>query len=389
MKNINLTIIFFLMLFVSICSQSQTIDTLVNVGNHKLHFNIKKGTGIPILFEAGSGNDGSIWKHLLEPIHSITGTTLITYDRPGYGKSEHNLDLPDAKKGLITYGIRDLEIGLKKLNYTGDFILVSHSYGGFYSAMFASRNAKKIKGIVLLDASHICYTHYVLHKYISRNTKSYLKNLKSLHTGVYYETLAYEETVEIMNGIEFPNTIPIIDIVAENPPNSFNDTNDQKNWTSCHKEFVRANSNRTGITAFNCGHYVFFDNPTLVINTIAKSYVEASTDIDHKKVLHAILEYNIRNSNASRKKEFEYWHSERETNTWGYSFLNNNEPEKALEVFRLNTLLFPESANVYDSYGEALLKIGRKEEAIKMYQKSIDLNPDNENGKKVLKGILK
>nr|WP_315224929.1 tetratricopeptide repeat protein [uncultured Flavobacterium sp.] len=43
---------------------------------------------------------------------------------------------------------------------------------------------------------------------------------------------------------------------------------------------------------------------------------------------------------------------------------------------------------MYDSYGEALLQSGRKDDAIKMYQKSVELNPDNVNGKKVLKELL-
>ena len=53
-----------------------------------------------------------------------------------------------------------------------------------------------------------------------------------------------------------------------------------------------------------------------------------------------------------------------------------------------NVDLFPLSWNSYDSYGEILLKTGKKEEAIKMYQKSIELNPNNEGGKKILKELL-
>ena len=53
-----------------------------------------------------------------------------------------------------------------------------------------------------------------------------------------------------------------------------------------------------------------------------------------------------------------------------------------------SSINFPKSSNIYDSYGEALLQCGKKEDAIKMYQKAIELNPDNENGKKVLKELL-
>jgi tetratricopeptide (TPR) repeat protein len=52
-------------------------------------------------------------------------------------------------------------------------------------------------------------------------------------------------------------------------------------------------------------------------------------------------------------------------------------------------ILNPKNANTYDSYGEALLKIDRKEEAILMYRKSIELNPENKNGKEVLGKITK
>lgn len=69
--------------------------------------------------------------------------------------------------------------------------------------------------------------------------------------------------------------------------------------------------------------------------------------------------------------------------------MSNDKKNEALETFKANTRLFPNSWNVYDSYGEALLKYGQKEEAIKMYKKSVQLNPDNQNGKKVLEGISK
>jgi tetratricopeptide (TPR) repeat protein len=71
----------------------------------------------------------------------------------------------------------------------------------------------------------------------------------------------------------------------------------------------------------------------------------------------------------------------------GYHLLSNGYISQALETFKVTTLLFPESGNAYDSYAEALLKIGKKEEAIMMYKKSIELNPNNESGKQILKKI--
>jgi CubicO group peptidase (beta-lactamase class C family) len=81
----------------------------------------------------------------------------------------------------------------------------------------------------------------------------------------------------------------------------------------------------------------------------------------------------------------------------GYEFLGDVNPfhlkftpqyEEALEVFKQCVRLFPDYWNSYDSYGDALARTGNKELAIKMYQKSLELKPDSESGKKALQKLL-
>ena len=74
-------------------------------------------------------------------------------------------------------------------------------------------------------------------------------------------------------------------------------------------------------------------------------------------------------------------------NASGYYLIQANRLNDALEVFRLNVKMFPNSWNPYDSLGEALALSGEKEEAIKNYEKSIELNPDNTNGKTALEKL--
>src|SRR5262249_10341931 len=68
-------------------------------------------------------------------------------------------------------------------------------------------------------------------------------------------------------------------------------------------------------------------------------------------------------------------------NQIGYGFLLQKDYPKAIAVFRLNTQLYPNSANTYDSLGEALEKSGDNAGAIAMYKKSIEIasKPGNEN----------
>lgn len=71
-------------------------------------------------------------------------------------------------------------------------------------------------------------------------------------------------------------------------------------------------------------------------------------------------------------------------NETGYLLLRENKVDDAIEVFKLNVKLFPKSWNVYDSLGEAYAMAGDTEQAIKNYEKSVELNPDNEYGKEAL-----
>ena len=107
------------------------------------------------------------------------------------------------------------------------------------------------------------------------------------------------------------------------------------------------------------------------------------------EVYKRTLNYASSSLNNMKKENIAYIHSEDNLNNLGYEYLNKNENEKALEIFKLNVLLNPTSGNAYDSYGEILLKMNKKEEAIKMYKKSVELNPENQNGKKVLDILLK
>ena len=78
---------------------------------------------------------------------------------------------------------------------------------------------------------------------------------------------------------------------------------------------------------------------------------------------------------------------EMEMNFLGYKFLQEEKTKDAIELFKLNTIAYPDSWNVYDSLGEAYLKDGQIDLAILNYERSLELNPNNDNARNVLKGI--
>jgi len=71
-------------------------------------------------------------------------------------------------------------------------------------------------------------------------------------------------------------------------------------------------------------------------------------------------------------------------NRLGYMELGKGQFDAAIRVFELNAQKYPHSANVYDSLGEAYLKKGDRERAILNYRKSLAINPQNPNARRVL-----
>jgi imidazolonepropionase-like amidohydrolase len=78
---------------------------------------------------------------------------------------------------------------------------------------------------------------------------------------------------------------------------------------------------------------------------------------------------------------------ERDINMMGYQYLNYGDAKTAVKIFEKNVQLFPESPNVYDSYGEALMADGRYQESIENYQKVLDLDPEAYNARKMLDSL--
>lgn len=79
--------------------------------------------------------------------------------------------------------------------------------------------------------------------------------------------------------------------------------------------------------------------------------------------------------------------SEQRLNTLGYTFMRQKKMAEAIAVFKVNVELYPDSWNTYDSLGEAYMNNGDKDLAIENYKKSLQLNPQNNNGAETLKKL--
>lgn len=84
----------------------------------------------------------------------------------------------------------------------------------------------------------------------------------------------------------------------------------------------------------------------------------------------------------------EVYFGEWEVNQLGYFFLNNGQVEQAIDIFKYNAQAHPDSFNAHDSLAEAYHQAGNELLAAQHYRRSLQLNPKNDNAKKML-GKLK
>jgi len=115
-----------------------------------------------------------------------------------------------------------------------------------------------------------------------------------------------------------------------------------------------------------------------------KSVAELLTHtIMEKGIAAAIEQYQALKKDQPDSYDF----SENQLNMLGYQLLWRNMNEAAIEVHKLNTRVYPDSANPYDSLGETYEASGEVALAIESYEKVLEINPEMPSAIEALKKL--
>lgn len=137
------------------------------------------------------------------------------------------------------------------------------------------------------------------------------------------------------------------------------------------------------------------DLPSIFPDTFAAIQFDMSrqlpaSDVLYKTIDKAGVEKAVERYHKMKtqfRKLYSYDYSEGQINSLGYRLIEAGKNKEAIGIFKLNVEEHPKSWNVYDSLGEAYMKNDQKELAINFYRKSLEINPDNDNGKEMLKKL--
>jgi predicted alpha/beta superfamily hydrolase len=151
----------------------------------------------------------------------------------------------------------------------------------------------------------------------------------------------------------------------------------QKNNKLIYNVMYYKNENHGSVplmATYDALHFIFdFYNPGLT----KKDYADTTMSLSIK------IEKHYRN--ISEKMGYRINPSENLINTLGYNAIFLNNLKLAEYFFRLNIDNYPESSNAYDSMGDYYITIKDKQQAIKMFKKSLTLQDNPETRKKLEK----
>lgn len=145
--------LFFFLLSSSYCFSQKRF---INIDDAKIWVNTigienrKEGQPV-VVFESGHGTPMGHWDRILDGVSELA--PIVTYDRPGVGRSEPDTEMPTVKN----VADKLLKV-LDHLEIEPPYLLVGHSLGGAYVRGFAVYYPETLAGLVIIDPADFTET---------------------------------------------------------------------------------------------------------------------------------------------------------------------------------------------------------------------------------------
>jgi pimeloyl-ACP methyl ester carboxylesterase len=269
------------------------LGKIVHVNEKKIHVVVsgKEDAEITVILDAGLTRYSLDWYNIQPEVSTFA--KVVSFDRAGYGWSSRSQGTYTSEEA-----VEDLVNVLQALEIDGPFILVGHSFGSLNMRLFASKNQKDVKGIVLIDPVH--ERRYTPCEWSISRKREYKKQLRLFKVayltspiglprllkqpigrkelpgpikthGRYVGYLpkafeaAYKELInskssakQVKNAKPLLKDLPIVILTSNNR---------SKDWKE-EQEFLCKLTNNTKKIQTDHGHSIHIENPKLIIDTI-------------------------------------------------------------------------------------------------------------------------
>ena len=353
-------------------------DKYVLVDGHKMHYQVAGTRSPTVVFEGGVTDNLNSWNPVFTDV--IKFAKAVRYDRMGLGASE-TTTTPRSFKQMAT----ELHSLLQNAKLYPPYILVGHSMGGPLIRAFVHLYKKEVAGMVFID----CMTEYDVNGYPKDSIEKNIPPEAVSRRSTPEEAELYLLRTEVLSGFpEIRSFDPLPDIpihVFIGQKNTFPlAVNNRMEW---YQKSISNNTESSLTILPASSHYIHRDYPGLTVSAI-RHMMFKNPDAELSKVLK---EKGVDSCIALYKKMKIIYPdgciTEGTLNKLGYDLMRKKDFKGAIKLFLLNTTMYPNSFNVFDSLGEAYMNAGNKNEAIKNYNRSLELSPANKNAQTMLKKL--
>ncbi len=243
----------------------------VTVDNHKMSMFVS-GTGkFTVILEAGGSSNHRCYRTIDTAIAKIT--RVISYDRPGYLKSE----ICNKTRDAITIA-KELKEGLATGGYPPPYILVGWSMGGSFAKVFCGLYPADVVGLVLLDpCPEDFYTRMLKeHPELMKEDSIYIQEILSStdRRGEKEEMIFFDTSMQQAKLSDTAHNTPTTLLIAaygKIPGDGEKDPNNPMNsiWVDELKKWAASRPNIQYTVLENSGHHISKEYPDVVIKAIA------------------------------------------------------------------------------------------------------------------------
>lgn len=255
------------LLSASSCATAPRDVRFAEVDGHRVAYRVL-GAGEPaIVMIAGLGDGMATFKHVASEL--ATTTTVIIYDRAGYGASDSAPGARDAEAAD-----RELSALLQQAGIDGPYVLVGHSLGGLYAEYFAARHPDQVLAVVLEESRPADFTRRCEAAGISSCTLP-ASMAWTLPQGGRAELAALPVTIAQVEGVQEARSMPTLVLSRST---SANPSAFDLLWSAAQRDLTTRYPGARQLVASSGGHYVHLDQPEWFVEAV-RGFVSETTPV--------------------------------------------------------------------------------------------------------------
>jgi pimeloyl-ACP methyl ester carboxylesterase len=224
---------------------------LVDVGGYRLRVDCYGQGDVTVVMEAGLCQTRASWGRVVDDIASFA--RVCAYDRAGLGESDRAPG-PRTPRRVVEELERVLDARTK-----APYVLVGHSIGGLTVRLYAARHPERVRGLVLVDASHETQSARLAELMESRSRAAFLEH----QGGRNCEGL---DLLAALGELQAAGSLPPVPIVVltARPRWAIAGCPDEAVRAELQAGLARLSPRARQVIAERSGHFIQLDRPDVV-----------------------------------------------------------------------------------------------------------------------------